>query len=55
MIKRRYSKEQVIKAIKQHESGAKVDNICRNMGILQGTFYDWRSRYAGLKMSEAKP
>ncbi|AZQ11555.1 Transposase [Shewanella khirikhana] len=38
-MKKRYTEEQIIKAIKQHEAGAKVDDICREMGISTGTFY----------------
>ena len=53
-MKKRYSEEQIIGAIKQHESGAKVDDICRDMGISVGTFYNWRSKYAGLEVNEAK-
>jgi putative transposase len=53
-MKKRYSEEQIIKAIKQHEAGAKVDDICREMGITSGTFYNWRSKYAGLEVNEAK-
>ena len=53
-MKKRYSEEQIIKAIKQHEAGAKVDDICREMGISSGTFYNWRSKYAGLEVNEAK-
>ncbi len=48
-MKKRYTEEQIIKAIKQHEAGAKVDDICREMGISTGTFYNWRSKYAGLE------
>ena len=51
---KRYSEEQIIKAIKEHEAGAKVDDICRSMGISNATFYNWRSKYAGLEVSEAK-
>jgi putative transposase len=53
-MKKRYSEEQIIRAIKQHEAGAKVDDICREMGISSGTFYNWRSKYAGLEVNEAK-
>ena len=53
-MKKRYSEEQIIRAIKQHEAGAKVDDICREMGISTGTFYNWRSKYAGLEVNEAK-
>ena len=53
-MKKRYSEEQTIKAIKQLEAGAKVDDICREFGTSNGTFYNWRSKYAGLEVSEAK-
>ena len=53
-MKKRYSEEQIIKAIKQHEAGAKVDSLCRELGISTGTFYNWRSKYAGLEVNEAK-
>ena len=54
MKKIRYTEEQIIGAIKQHEAGAKVDDICRELGISNGTFYNWRSKYAGLEVNEAK-
>ncbi|TDP27728.1 transposase [Idiomarina aquatica] len=50
-MKKRYSEEQIIKAIKEHEAGAKVDEICRRMGISSGTFYNWRSKYAGMEVN----
>lgn len=53
-MKKRYTEEQIIKAIKRHESGNKVDDICRDLGISVGTFYNWRSKYAGLEVNEAK-
>lgn len=53
-MKRRYSEEQIIKAIKGHEVGIKVEDICRDLGISNGTFYNWRSKYAGLEVNEAK-
>ncbi|AMO67352.1 transposase [Zhongshania aliphaticivorans] len=53
-MKKRYSDEQIIKAIKEHEAGAKVDDICRNLGISTGTFYNWRSKFAGMEVNEAK-
>jgi putative transposase len=45
-MKKRYSEEPIIKAIKQHEAGAKVEDICREFGISNGTFYNWRSIFA---------
>ena len=39
-MKKRFSEEQIIKAIKQHEAGAKVEQICRQLGISNDTFYN---------------
>ena len=49
-----FSEEQIIKAIKSHENGAKVSDICRELGIVEQTFYRWRSKYSGMEVSEAK-
>jgi len=54
MKKKRYTEEQIIRAIKDNEAGTKVDDICRDLGISTGTFYNWRSKYAGLEVNEAK-
>ena len=53
-MKKRYSDEQIIKAIKEHEAGAKVDDICRSLGVSSGKFYNWRSKFAGMEVNEAK-
>ena len=53
-MKKRYTEEQIIKAIKDHEAGTKVDDLCRRLGISVGTFYNWRSKYAGMEVNEAK-
>jgi len=41
MKKKRYTEEQIIGAIKQHESGVEVEAIFRELSISQGTFYNW--------------
>lgn len=53
-MKKRYTEEQIIKALNEHENGSKVDDICRSYGISSGTFYNWRSKYGGLEVNEAK-
>ena len=53
-MKKRYTEEQIIGAIRRHEAGTRVDEICREMNISSGTFYNWRSKYAGLEVNEAK-
>ncbi|MGJ8523514.1 IS3 family transposase ISIba2 [Carnimonas sp. R-84981] len=54
MKKTRYTEEQIISAIKEHEAGARVEDLCRRLSISSGTFYNWRSKYAGLEVNEAK-
>ena len=54
MKKKRFTEEQIIGALKEHESGVKVDEMCRQMGISNGTFYNWRSKYGGMEVNEAK-
>jgi putative transposase len=54
MKQKRYTDEQIIGAIKQHESGVKVEELCRKLRISSGTFYNWRSKFAGLEVNEAK-
>lgn len=49
-----YSEAQIIAALKEHEAGAKVAEICRRLGIVEHTFYRWRSKYGGLEVSDAK-
>ena len=53
-MKKRYTEEQIIRAIKRNEAGERVEDICREMGISTGTLYNWRSQYAGLEVNEAK-
>ena len=50
----RFNEEQIIKVLKQHAAGSKVADICRELGIVEQTFYRWRSKYGGMEASEAK-
>ena len=53
-MKNRYTDEQIIKAIKKHEAGAKVEDICSDLDISNGSFYNWHSKFAGMGVNEAK-
>jgi len=53
-MKKRYSEEQIIGALKRQEAGTTVSDLCRELGISAGTFYNWRSKYGGLEVNEAK-
>jgi putative transposase len=55
MMKRsRFTQEQVIAVLKEHQAGAAVADLCRKHGISDATFYTWRSTYGGREVSEAK-
>jgi putative transposase len=54
MRKSRFSEEQIIGVLKEHQAGLPVAEICRRHGISDATFYTWRSKYGGLEVSEAK-
>jgi len=54
MKRKRFTEEQIIKSLKQHESGVKVADICRELGIVEQTFYRWKSKFGGMDVSEAK-
>lgn len=54
MKKIKFTESQIIKALKENEQGRKVEDICRELGIHRGTFYNWRSKYAGMETSQLK-
>lgn len=54
MKKQRFTEEQVIAVLKEQEAGAKVTDLCRKHGISEATFYNWKAKYGGMEVSEAK-
>ena len=54
MKKSRYTEEQIIGILKQHESGVKTADLCREHGISEATFYNWKAKFGGLDVSEAQ-
>lgn len=48
MKKTRYTEEQIAFALKQAETGTRVGEVCRKMGISEATFYNWKKKFAGL-------
>jgi putative transposase len=54
MKRSRFSDEQIIGILKEHQAGLSAAEICRKYGISDATFYNWRSKYGGLDVSEAK-
>jgi len=54
MKKSKFTETQIITMLKEHESGKKTSDLCREQGISQATFYKWQSKYSGLEVNELK-
>jgi putative transposase len=54
MKRSRHSEEQIIAILKEQEAGAPTAEVCRRHGISSATFYNWKAKYGGLSVSEAK-
>ncbi len=54
MKAKKYTEEQIIAVLKEAEAGAKVVDLCRKYGMSEPTYYNWKSRYSGLTVSELK-
>ena len=54
MKRKRHSEEEIIAILKAHEAGMNTADLCRRHGISEGTFYNWKAKYGGLELSEAK-
>mgnify|MGYP003423507020 CR=1 FL=1 len=54
MKRTRFSEEQIIGVLKEAEAGAKTADLARRHGVSEATIYNWKSKYGGLEVSEAK-
>jgi len=54
MKRSKYTDEQIAFALRQAETGTRVAEICRKMGIAEATFYSWKKKYGGMSVAEVR-
>ena len=54
MKRSRFSEEQIVGVLKEHELGTPTADVCRKHGISPATFYNWKSKFGGMDVSEAR-
>jgi putative transposase len=51
-MRKRFTESQIVASIKKQESGIAVKEICRDLGISDATFYNWKAKYGGMDISD---
>ena len=54
MKKGKFTETQIVKALHEEQSGLKAEDICRELGVSRATFYNWKSKYSGMEVSQLK-
>ena len=54
MKRKRFTEEQIIAVLREHEAGAKTGDLARKHGISEATLYNWKAKYGGMDVSDAR-
>ena len=54
MKRKRFTEEQIIKALKEVDGGAEARDVCRRLGVTEQSFYRWRRKFGGMDVSDAR-
>ncbi|MCC5810133.1 MAG: transposase, partial [Ectothiorhodospiraceae bacterium] len=54
MRKSRFTETQLVQRLKQVEGGRKVMDVCRDLGISEATYYQWKSKYGGMEAADVR-
>ena len=54
MKRTKFTESQIVAAIKKQESGISTKEVCRELGISEATFYNWKAKYGGMEASDVK-
>ncbi|MBM3208566.1 MAG: transposase [Chlamydiae bacterium] len=50
MKKSRFTESQIVSSLKKHEAGISTREICRELGVTEATFYNWKAKYGGMEI-----
>lgn len=53
-MKKRYTEEQIIEALKRVDQGMTVKELCRELGVTEATYYHWKKRFGGMEVSDVR-
>jgi putative transposase len=54
MKRKRFTEEQIIAVLREHEAGAKTGDLARKHGISEATLYNWKAKFGGMEVSDAR-